>query len=441
MCLAKNLKNKVFAKFLKLYDFKTKKNISRKNLSKSNDSPYLASPWPEDCTSISINDPEKQSLVIDFNSSLFFNYMKLSLIYPATQVTIDNYTQVKTNAFIHSSMSCEVLEQKPINKQYGFNEEISVTLSIKCKINYDQVSRIKLNVTNDNKTDQIKLTFNFGRKKLKNFKVGLCGIELYEYQTNDCGKPDRPRHSKMSSNTEEGYTQFTCDKGYEIAPKTTSGYLMACDINGEWDREFPICVPKSFCPLLNAWKGSPKITYINANFDMNDGKNVTAVNTIANHSCKNVFIDGYETDLSPETNSLRTCMDGKWSGSELKCVPNNFWRKLLGPNLVYFALFVITILISLIIILTSIIMCKSKRVVEKGEPQRGDSVNNHNYYESVRMSNVSVDHNYDYVYQGIDQTEQSFNNNSIYELTEEVPEMDTTDDKPDIVWSNNNTYG
>lgn len=446
--VAKNLNNAVFAKYMQLFDERLNRfvNGSRVKLYDALDirtKTYLAGSWPEECKKVRITDTGTQSLVIALNSSLFFNFISLSLVYPPFYTTMVNYTDVVLQLLISSQptkMHCEILKQNVTNNNNVYKGPLIVNIFIKCKVDEDlyKNNKSKDNVENDFQTEQIKLKFQLNKKnKMKYFEVGVCEIELFRYPPNDCGTPDIPRHSRNSSN--EDFTQFTCEEGFDLSPKTMSGYLMTCGVNGEFDKEFPVCEAKSFCaPIPNVGKGWPIISYINANFVLINGTNMTTVNTIASHSCHNVTVDGYETILRPETQPFRTCEAGEWSATEFKCVPNLWWRRILASNLIYISIFTfILVLLVLILIIILVIFLRSKRTQQKEIPQMDrDSIAYHNYYESVRMSNVS-NQNYDYFYPSADQTDPSLNTNSIYEVTEgETPDL-----KSDIMWSPNSTYG
>ena len=316
---------------------------------------YLALNRTYDCHQVILDDISKQSLNNKLNSSVFFNFIKLTLIYPDLNVS-DIPPDII--AVIDSMFGCQTVRQL----KYIVENKIFEDISIKCKLTVLLNAKFGNSVKNSIEkiiiSDKIKLIFKYnktelntstsGQKSITRLKVSICSLRLFKYPINDCGQPDRPLHSIVSSN--DKYIQFGCIEGYELIPFKSSGYNMYCDINSEWSEDFPICTKTIYCNLIdNLTEISPQISYINGDFVVVNGRNTTSDKTIAKLSCENITIDGMPTQLSPSVTPLRTCIRGKWTEPHFQCVTIN--SGFVYKNAIFIAIACLVLIVIIILLL------------------------------------------------------------------------------------------
>lgn len=195
----------------------------------------------KDCMNRTLYNYTTQYITIYLNTSISFNYFRLNLTYPEIVTSNINQTNITITPIINDSVICEsIKKEKSI-----FVNKISEAISVLCKFS--------TNITaNDHKFDLSSMTSNRitlkfdSNPNLNNYrlKVSICELKLFEYQMNDCGNPDKPLYSNVSTNG--SLTQFDCIDGYEIHPSIPGGYRVKCDLNSEWNHKFPICKAKTY---------------------------------------------------------------------------------------------------------------------------------------------------------------------------------------------------
>jgi hypothetical protein len=423
--------------------------------------PYFASYWPYDCENVTIDDFHRQILIIHLNTSLSFNYFKLSLSYPEMSASQINETNINISSLIDSTKICKLINKD----KYLLANQIRVEISVLCQFSTHIIANSSLTMDyNLNQTsNEIRLKFKVNQKyDINRLKVSICELRLFKYLENDCGEPDKPLNSVVSS--DKKLAQFSCEDGYEIFPLRSSGYYVKCDVNSEWTDVFPVCLEKMYCDLpQNMTDSSPKILFNNNEFSVINGKNTTTSGTIASYSCENITINGTQTVLNPTSNPIRKCSKGKWVGPDFHCVLsiNKYEIVIMDTKFINNIILIsmgCLLLLCLVIILSFVVMFWWKRKENKtkseviiprrqqtfaNEIELWDNPNDSNRYDSFRMSHLTNDSHYEHLYEDVDKNFQRMSNNTIYEsnpINMTNNNLQIQRSRSNSLWASNSSY-
>lgn len=136
--------------------------------------------------------------------------------------------------------------------------------------------------------------------------VGICDLELFIVDVDDCGKPARPLFSTVNLITDQSgdkIANYNCLEGYQL----TGVSQRVCGSRGAWlPPETPVCAPQVTCPL-NISHVTQELTVQYGDLDLN-GRAIAGL-AWRRFECKNV-------SLMVDRELMQTCRaDGTWTGS------------------------------------------------------------------------------------------------------------------------------
>jgi hypothetical protein len=143
--------------------------------------------------------------------------------------------------------------------------------------------------------------------------IKFCNLKAYSL-SDSCGSPEKPLHS-LELIKEKSFIVFSCEEDFYLEP--ISNQKVICGQLGKWNKPFPKCVAKTYCPLpaFDRIDHFLHIEYKDLNYI--NGIPFAETYSIAIYSCHS----SNDTDFELKGEVRRVCKHGFWSGSQPKCVP------------------------------------------------------------------------------------------------------------------------
>ncbi len=160
---------------------------------------------------------------------------------------------------------------------------------------------------NDNNNFQ-SIEFSFKSEKI--FQLGICGINVYQFQY-DCGIPDLPLHASYNRRDDKSFEYFLIPQ--KMKYRMIGDSVVTCLYSGNWDKEPPIFEPIIKCNTNEIVMNSGIYKSIKLeNFEFFNKTQVAVIDSKILFECNN------------EENSFKIYVsicneNGLWIGHDLKC--------------------------------------------------------------------------------------------------------------------------